>query len=1087
MQKNFSRLFIAIVFLVSIVALSAGTVRSTQAQVPAPAPVDGTLIVRGQVINAPDGARVQAARLDRTLAAETYVDPAGQYAFSPLPPDAYHLQVVDAQGHFLALTDDSQTSVLPAEPALRREYVLTVVVPPAEAQTAPASAVETAPPAEPADGVTAQATGQITGVVTAADTSLPLPYTTVKAYDGAGDVIGTGFSAYGTGAYSITGLATGTYTVYFSPSSSTPYAPKWYNNHYNQADATIVSVTDGVTTPAINASLDVGGQITGHVTAAVGSAPLEEVWVNVYTSPTASSYDYIDYAYTDATGLFTITGLAAGNYYLKYEKADYFDAYYNNKASLALANPVSVTLGGTTGNINAALILGGKITGTVTAASGGAPLSDVDVYVYASKTASSYEYIDDVYTDASGVYTLTGLETGTYYLKFEKTDYLPSYYNNRASLAEADAVSVTQGGVTGGINATLILGGKITGQVTASAGGASLASVWVQAYASRTDSTSIASAFTNSSGVYTITGLETGSYYLKFEKTDYLPAYYNNRASLAQADPVSVMLGGTTSNINASLILGGQITGHVTAAVGGASLADVYVYAYTSKTASSYNYVDYAYTDAAGVYAITGLAAGDYYLKVSPSSTSDYLPQYYQDQPDLAAADAVSVALGGVTGNINAALQLGGKINGRVTALESGAGLPQVQVSIYGYVIKCGVRELDLINSDTTDASGNYSVPQLATGNYIAYFSPLSYGASAAYLDEYYNNKASIDSADWISVTAGQVTQPIDAALTLGGTITGHITAVDGGAPLEDVYADVYSSTGNDWVAYDTTDATGAYTVTGLPAGSYKVEFDPDSSGAAFVYITEYYNDKATLALADPLSVAAGAVVSGIDAALARGGQFTGLVTAADGGAPLEEVDIAVYDSLGSWKGSGTTDASGAYITSGLATGSYKLKFSTEYGLSLDYLDEYYNDKPTFTAADPAALTAPGQTVVNAVLARGGSISGTVTSSLTGAPLDGVTVIVLQANGDEVKRTVTDVFGRYKVRGLPTGVYRVHFILSIPCSLLKYETYYNQKPNLNSADPVSVTAPADTPNIDAQLAVPTIITVRKCFLPLIRR
>jgi hypothetical protein len=227
-------------------------------------------------------------------------------------------------------------------------------------------------------------------------------------------------------------------------------------------------------------------------------------------------------------------------------------------------------------------------------------------------------------------------------------------------------------------------------------------------------------------------------------------------------------------------------------------------------------------------------------------------------------------------------------------------------------------------------------------------------------------------------------------------------------------------------------------------------------------------------------------VVSGIDAALSRGGQFTGQVTAEDGGAPLEGVYVMAYNSQGSWLGQGSTNASGLYTTSGLPAGTYRLEFDPEYSTAQDYLGEYYNDKSTLAAADPVELTVPGLTVVNAVLARGGAISGTVTSSLMGAPLEGVTVTILEDSGNEVTRTNTDANGLYLARGLPTGVYHVHFILSY-CPWLNYEIYYNQKPDLNAADNVSVTAPVVTLNINAQLPVPGTVTPSCCYLPLTER
>ncbi len=248
----------------------------------------------------------------------------------------------------------------------------------------------------------------------------------------------------------------------------------YYNGRSSLAEADAVSVTLGGVTGDINAALTLGGKITGTVTAAVGGALLEDVTVYAYSSKTAGTYDYLAYDYTGADGKYALTGLATGTYYLRFAKTDYFTSYYNAKATLAEADGVSVTLGVETGSINAALVLGGKITGTVTAAAGGALLQDVTVYAYTSKTAATYDYVAYDYTGADGVYSLSGLTAGTYYLRFEKTDYLVSYYNAKASLAEADGVSVTLGGVTGSINAALVLGGKITGTVTAAAGGALL-------------------------------------------------------------------------------------------------------------------------------------------------------------------------------------------------------------------------------------------------------------------------------------------------------------------------------------------------------------------------------------------------------------------------------------------------------------------------------------------------------------------------------------------------------------------------------------------------------------------------------------
>jgi hypothetical protein len=532
-------------------------------------------------------------------------------------------------------------------------------------------------------------------------------------------------------------------------------------------------------------------------------------------------------------------------------------------------------------------------------------------------------------------------------------------------------------------------------------------------------------------------------------------------------------LGDVRTGIDAVLDLGGKITGQVTAAVGGAPVEDVSVYAYTSTTSADWDYVGYsATTDASGLYTITKLLSGTYYLKFDPSGL-DYLVQYYNNKPTLASADAISVTFGALVPNINAALKSGSKITGRVTAAGSGTPLEDVDVTVYSHRCTCYCSYVSM-GSATTNASGFYTVTGLLAGSYQVEFDPENPGASAVYVGEYYNDKTSLSTADAVVVADSSTTSGIDAALTLGGQITGRVTATVGGSPLKDVGVSADGSN-NSYYGSSLTDATGVYTITGLGAGSYRVEFDP--SGASDVYLSEYYNNKSTWGTADLVNVTSGTVTPNINAALDRGGQITGQVTAADGGAPLEDVKVIVYTSNG-WT-SVWTNASGVYTTTGLTTGNYRLFFSTQdaYGVTQDYVDEYYDNKSTLAAADAIAVTAPN--VVsgkNAVLARGGKITGRVTASDTGGPLSGIKVGAYDSTGTEVRYDYTDSSGDYVITGLPTGNYRVRFYgtciyLSDSGTIKLYGgEYYDDKPDLATATVVGVTAPGTTSGINAILA-----------------
>jgi hypothetical protein len=1017
------------------------------------------------------GLRVQVLASDGGVVDETRTGPDGWYRFPPLPSGLYRLRVLDERGRPLALTQDAQVEIRPEPAQIPSEHRLPLAMPVSPDGTR--SAEHPPAPMSQAQPAGVQANGYITGVVTAADTELPQWQLYVNVYNNSGSLQTWDSPDYSTGVYNIP-VPPGTYRIEFEPYGSSIYVPEWYDNQRSFASATPVVVAEGAVVPNINASLDVGGQIAGRVTATSGGAPLNNVTVYAYTSITSTSSVASDY--TDASGVYTITGLVTGTYYLEFDPpygSDYLAEYYNDKRSLATADPIPVTLGSVVSGKDAALETGGKIAGRVTAAGSDTPLASVYVYAYTSTTSTSSVAYD--YTDASGIYTITRLLTGTYYLEFVPpygSDYFGEYYNNKSTLAAADGVSVVLGGVVTGIDAVLDLGSKIAGRVTAAGSSTPLASVYVYAYTSTTGTSSVASDYTDASGIYTITRLLTGTYYLEFVPpygSDYLVEYYNDKRSLATADPIPVTLGGVVSGKDAALETGGKIAGRVTAAGSGTPLASVYVYAYTSTTST--DDVAYDYTDASGVYTITGLMTGTYYLKFEPSYGSDYFGEYYNNKSTLAAADGISVVLGGVETGIDAALDLGGKIAGRVTA--AGSSTPLASVYVYAYT---STTSTDYVAYDSTDASGIYTITRLLTGTYYLKFVP-PYGSD--YLVEYYNDKRSLATADPIPVTLGSVVSGKDAALETGGKIAGRVTAAGSGTPLASVHVYAYTSTtSTDDVAYDSTDASGIYTITRLLPGTYYLQFYPPYGSD---YFGEYYNNKSTPAAADGISVVLGGVETGIDAALDLGGKIAGRVTAAGSGTPLASVYVYAYTSTTStdYVAYDSTDASGIYTITRLLTGTYYLQLAPSYGS--DYIGEYYNNKPTLAAADGVSVALGGVvTGIDAALDLGGKITGRVTAAANGQPLQNVYVYVYTTTGTcgagSVAYGYTDASGVYTITGLVTGTYYLEFKPSYGSDYLG--EYYNDKSSLATADGVSVSLGAVVSGIDAALRTASKITGR---------
>ena len=433
---------------------------------------------------------------------------------------------------------------------------------------------------------------------------------------------------------------------------------------------------------------------------------------------------------------------------------------------------------------------------------------------------------------------------------------------------------------------------------------------------------------------------------------------YSNKTSRDSATPFSVTDGATTPNINVVMQLGGQITGRVTAADTHNSLQDVFVSVsgYFSGTGCSNYWSGYATTDANGVYTVTAIPTGSGY-KVnfdpafsSTALTQEYLEQYFS-QADYSHATPVGVTAPNVVHNIDAALLRGGQIKGLVTG-QGSVGLPDVDVTASGTGY----------GSATTDATGAYTITGLLSGTYKVEFSPFTSGASKDYAYLFHNTRSTRSTANSVNVTAPNVTSNINQMLPLGSRITGQVTTADTHSPMLNASFSVYDSDG-DSVSSGFTNATGDYTTTtALPTGGYRVQFMPSSS-QQLTYTWQYYNNKLTLSSADVLSVTAPNPVTNTNAALARGGQISGTITAADTNLPLQSVLVSIYDSSGSSVVYVTSGVSGTYLSPALPPGNYRVWFGGRTILNPDcstkcYAGQYYNNKPDLVSATVVNVVA---------------------------------------------------------------------------------------------------------------------------------
>ncbi|HTJ32366.1 MAG TPA: carboxypeptidase-like regulatory domain-containing protein [Dactylosporangium sp.] len=251
------------------------------------------------------------------------------------------------------------------------------------------------------------------------------------------------------------------------------------------------------------------------------------------------------------------------------------------------------------------------------------------------------------------------------------------------------------------------------------------------------------------------------------------------------------------------------------------------------------------------------------------------------------------------------------------------------------------------------------------------------------------------------------------AAAATGGTITGHLTDAAGN-PAANAFVTARAA---DWSTSSSamSDASGAYTIAGLPANDYTVSFQPQ--GEIF---TQYLHQKFVPADATHFAVAEGATVVADDQVV-RTGTIAGTLLGRDG-APVP-ARLGVYTAEGyNWVGGKDVAADGSFSVA-LPPAAYKLEFTIR-GTRHQWnggATNFYNAAPITVAAD---ATVPLQETLLPV----GSIAGRLTNA-DGSPAANVTVLAEAPDWSVSTRSATtDGDGRYRIDDLTAGEYLVGFV-----------------------------------------------------------
>jgi hypothetical protein len=260
-------------------------------------------------------------------------------------------------------------------------------------------------------------------------------------------------------------------------------------------------------------------------------------------------------------------------------------------------------------------------------------------------------------------------------------------------------------------------------------------------------------------------------------------------------------------------------------------------------------------TDASGEYTIEDLEAGEYGVEFW-GRPLNYIPQYFDGVTDWWEKDPVVVGSGAVIG-VDAEMTEGGGIEGEVGRAVGGAPVEAALVcawTIFGEEFG-GCAE--------TDSSGEYAIQGMPEGEYEVEF----WAVEQDLLTQYYDHKDHWWEANPVTVALGAVTPEIDADLLAAARVEGQVRRASDGSPLTEVEVCAWSTDPEGSVKCGYPGDDGRYAIHGIPSDEYKVEFWPFDESLPI----QFWDHKATWEEANPLSLGAGSIATGINADLGAG------------------------------------------------------------------------------------------------------------------------------------------------------------------------------------------------------------------------
>ena len=799
------------------------------------------------------------------------------------------------------------------------------------------------------------------------------------------------------------------------------------------------------------------GTITGRVINAAAEG-IAGVWVQML-DPSGDQNLHHGAVYTDADGYYTYSNVP-GNYVVFFSTnnppINYVGEYYDDTNVFADADPVPILAGQTTLLNDAVLAVGAAVNGRVTRLSDGFPLQNVRVRAYDPATGLAFR---QVFTDSNGDYSLVGIHPGDVKIRFNLSGFGLQWYDGQTAFGDADILTLTNGDVLNDIDAALADRGRILGRVTDpwgnGIGGVNVAVFDLSNFL-------VASIYTRPDGTYTASPLPEGMLKVWFNSGDlpFLSEWYNDKPDFASADGVAVLAGQDTVDIDA--VLSGQVL-QVTSPNGNEiwSVGLTHVVTWTTSTVfpTSLNIVriEYSTDDGGSWQAVVDATPNDgayewnapftpsfnCRIRVSETTTSggsdvSNAPFTLTDQDDAYEENDTQAAATEIMPGAYPGLRLiydpRGVTDPDWFKVYVGAG-QDLRVRVAGVPITPPQWE-DIDFSIFSEAGGELAVAMSAAADETLCLADLPAGwyfVAVRFADASYEYTLTVETGDLdVGTLSGRVVD------TLGHGIPG-------------VYVVLWRPSGiqEQLNVYTPTDADGYYQLTYLP-GEYRLEFDTYHPNLN--YGEEFYNDKWTIATADPVVITAGATHMLADAVLLFGATLSGHVTRESDGAPLSNVQVRAFDSLNGLIGAANTNASGDYTIIGVRPGDVTVRFGKG-----GFATEWFDNQPDQASATVLALAeSEVRPNVNATLGAQGFLAGRVVNP-SGMGIPGVIVTAYDPGGIAFATFTSRPDGTFTLGLLNTAQVKLFF----NAAQTAYQPeWWHDKADFASADPVAATAGA---------------------------